>query len=126
MLLHPPAAAGGNPPAAPPRRASGAAACRRRAAIAKDGPPALPFSSLYEMFQASVSKYADNPCLGVREGAGYTWLTYKQTAEQVDAVGAALVQAGLAPHGRVGVYGANSPQWMVAMQVGGAGRGRCP
>lgn len=29
-----------------------------------------------------------------------------------------MVKVGLGPHSRVGVYGANSPEWMVAMQVG--------
>ena len=95
---------------------------RRRAAIAKDGPPTLPFNSLYEMFTASAKKFADNNCLGHRasEGAGYTWLTYSQTAEQSAEIGSALVKVGLEPHGRVGVYGANSPEWMIAMQVGAA------
>lgn len=55
----------------------------RRAVIAKDGPPKVPFASLYEMFQASVAKFPDNNCLGHREGDGYAWLTYKQTEEQV-------------------------------------------
>lgn len=53
-----------------------------RATIAKDGPPAIPYTSLYEMFQDSVQKFTDNNCLGHREGAGYAWLTYKQTEEQ--------------------------------------------
>ncbi|KAL4444634.1 hypothetical protein ABPG77_002451 [Micractinium sp. CCAP 211/92] len=88
-----------------------------RAAIAKDGPPAIPYQSLYEMFQASVQKFPNNNCLGRREGAGYSWLTYKQTSDQVADIGSALVKAGLQPHGRVGVYGANSPEWMIAMQA---------
>lgn len=36
---------------------------------------------------------------------------------QVAAIGSAMVKVGLEPHARVGVYGANSPQWMIAMQV---------
>lgn len=105
------------------RRAHAAAGCPSpasgcRAAIAKDGPPAIPYQSLYEMFQASVQKFPNNNCLGRREGAGYSWLTYKQTSERVADIGAALVKVGLKPHGRVGVYGANSPEWMIAMQVG--------
>jgi hypothetical protein len=70
------------------------------------------------MFMASVEKFPSNNCLGHREGDGYSWLTYKETAERAAAVGSALVKVGLAPHGRVGVYGANSPEWMIAMQVG--------
>lgn len=88
-----------------------------RATIAKDGPPAIPYNSLYEMFMASVDKFPENKCLGHREGAGYAWRTYKQTAEEAAAIGSALVKVGLAPHGRVGVYGANSPEWMIAMQA---------
>lgn len=91
------------------------AACR--ATFAKDGPPPIPYESLYEMFSASVKKYPDNRCLGHREGEGYSWLTYSETGERVAAIGSALVKAGLQPHGRVGVYGANSPEWMIAMQV---------
>lgn len=90
--------------------------------IAKDGPPPINYASLYEMFMASVEKFPDNKCLGRREGDGYSWLTYKATAELAAAVGSALTKVGLAPHGRVGVYGANSPEWMVAMQVGGGCR----
>lgn len=36
---------------------------------------------------------------------------------QVAAIGSAMVKVGLGPHARVGVYGANSPEWMIAMQV---------
>ena len=39
------------------------------------------------MFQDSVQKYPDNNCLGHREGAGYAWLSYKQTEEQVRVAG---------------------------------------
>jgi len=35
----------------------------------------------------------------------------------VPAFGWAWVRVGLGPHSRVGVYGANSPEWMIAMQV---------
>jgi long-subunit acyl-CoA synthetase (AMP-forming) len=52
------------------------------------------------------------------EGGNYKWLTYKEAAEQVDAIGSAMAAVGVAPHGRCGVYGANSPQWMITMQVG--------
>jgi long-chain acyl-CoA synthetase len=74
------------------------------------------------MFTASAEKFANNNCLGHRasDSTGYTWLTYRQTAEQSAEIGSALVKVGLEPHGRVGVYGANSPEWMIAMQVGAA------
>lgn len=47
----------------------------------------------------------------------YQWMTYAETAAKVDAVGSALAGAGVKPKDRVGVYGANSPEWMIAMQV---------
>ncbi|PSC74925.1 long chain acyl-synthetase 4-like [Micractinium conductrix] len=104
-------------PALPARDGKPACGPEYRAVIAKDGPPPINYASLYEMFMASVEKFPDNKCLGRREGDGYSWLTYKATAELAAAVGSALTKVGLAPHGRVGVYGANSPEWMVAMQA---------
>lgn len=76
-------------------------------------------TSLYDMFQQSVIKYGDNPCLGARTGKNgeYEWLTYKQVDEKVAYLGSAMASIGLGPHGRVGVYGANSPEWMMAMQA---------
>ena len=48
----------------------------------------------------------------------FEWMTYAEAAAKVDAVGAALAgRAALAKGDRVGVYGANSPEWMIAMQV---------
>ena len=71
----------------------------------------------------SVAKYPDNPCLGHRpikygEPQPYTWLSYKEVGERVAAVAGAMMALGLKAHGRVGVYGINSPEWMMAMQVG--------
>lgn len=79
------------PLARPPKGPPATCLLRCRATIAKDGPPSIPYASLYEMFQDSVKKYPDNNCLGHREGAGYAWLTYKQTEEQV---GGSFAKAG--------------------------------
>ena len=92
-----------------------------RAAIAKDGPPSsLPGdpTSLYDMFQKSVAKFGDNNCLGARTGKGgeYEWMTYKEVDEKVTRIGSAMAAVGLNAHDRVGVYGPNSPEWMMAMQ----------
>ena len=92
----------------------------RRATIAKDGPPSLADNptSLYDMFQKSVAKYGNNNCLGARTGkkGEYEWLSYKQVDEKVTLIGSAMAAVGLEAHGRVGVYGPNSPEWMMAMQ----------
>jgi len=37
----------------------------------------------------------------------------------VDAVAGGIMQLGHKAHGRIGVYGINSPEWMIAMQVPG-------
>lgn len=70
------------------------------------------------MFQKSVVKYGDNKCLGARTGkdAAYAWMTYKEVDEKVTLIGSAMAAAGLDAHDRVGVYGPNSPEWMIAMQ----------
>lgn len=91
-----------------------------RSKLAKDGPPVMEgCTSLYDMFQQSVAKYGDNPCLGSRSGKNgeYEWLTYKQVDEKVANLGSAMASIGLGPHGRVGIYGANSAEWMMAMQA---------
>ena len=107
----------------PPSLVPPAARRRRRARIAADGPPTVPYGSLYEMFVASVDKYGGNKCLGRSDGASFSWMTYAEVGEAVAEVGAAMAHCGVAPQGRAGVYGANSPEWMMAMQVRGAGGG---
>ncbi|GAB4822406.1 hypothetical protein N2152v2_009452 [Parachlorella kessleri] len=106
---------------APPRPANGdipATGPTYRPAIAAKGPPTIPgVTTLYENFKASREKYPSNKCLGHVEGGAYQWLTYEQTGEQVDAIGSAMAAVGVGPHGRCGIYGANSPQWMIAMQA---------
>jgi non-ribosomal peptide synthetase component F len=52
----------------------------------------------------------------------FQWLTYSETAERVARIASALAGLGLIAKDRVGVYGANCPEWMIAMQVGA---GRC-
>jgi long-chain acyl-CoA synthetase len=89
--------------------------------MALDGSPALPgITTLYEMFTKSVERFPDNDCLGRRSGEGpYTFMTYKQVGEATAAVGSAMAYCGLEAHGRAGVYGVNSPEWMIAMQASG-------
>lgn len=98
----------------------------RRSSLAPKAPPTLPgITTAYENFTTSVEKYPDNNCLGHYEDGGFKWLTYKQAGEQVDAIGSALAKVGIAPHSRCGIFGANSPQWMIAMQVGEGGLCGC-
>ena len=70
------------------------------------------------MFNASVLKYPNNNCLGHRGADGqFAWLTYQETAERAAAIASAMAAVGVSPHGRAGVYGANCPEWMLAMQA---------
>lgn len=73
-------------------------------------------TSLYEMFTASVEKVPNNRCLGRRVGDEFQWMSYKETAAAAAAIGSAMADVGLKPHDRVGIYGVNCPEWMIAMQ----------
>ena len=70
----------------------------------------------------SVTQYPNNPCLGHRpitygEPGAYVWQTYKEIGEKVDAIAGGIMHLGHQAHGRIGVYGINSPEWMITMQV---------
>lgn len=74
------------------------------------------------MVLRSVTQYPNNPCLGHRpitygEPGAYVWQTYKEIGEKVDAIAGGIMHLGLQAHGRIGVYGINSPEWMITMQV---------
>ena len=89
----------------------------------EDFQPLAEVTTLYDSFLRSSKLYADRPALGFRSttngtASAYQWLSYAQTAQQAADLGASLMSAGLKPKGRCGIYGVNSPQWMLAMQVG--------
>eukprot|EP00218_Dolichomastix_sp_CCMP3274_P007847 CAMPEP_0170141298 /NCGR_PEP_ID=MMETSP0033_2-20121228/6905_1 /TAXON_ID=195969 /ORGANISM="Dolichomastix tenuilepis, Strain CCMP3274" /LENGTH=649 /DNA_ID=CAMNT_0010377555 /DNA_START=6 /DNA_END=1955 /DNA_ORIENTATION=- len=84
----------------------------------KDGDLPQPAATLYESVQSSVVKYKDRPCLGKRQpGAPYVYETYGQVATKVTNLASQYVALGLQKNGRVGCFGANSPEWMIAMQA---------
>jgi long-chain acyl-CoA synthetase len=94
-----------------------------RLAISKDGFPANEHNTLHELFQQSVAKYSNEPLLGWRpideqgKPGAYEWITFAETAERVNEVASGLAGLGLTAGQRVGVYGVNCPEWMLAMQV---------
>lgn len=110
-------------PARPAQQGILAAGPVYRATGAKDGPPHLPdVSTCYELFNRSVKLYPDRPCLGSRkivkgQAQPFTYMTYKEAGSLVANVGSALKAVGVNQQARVGVFGANCPEWMVSMQV---------
>lgn len=88
----------------------------------KDGFPTAEVSTLYELFDRSAKKFADAKCLGFRPKKGdtvgpYEFYTYAETAAKVADVASGLHSLGVAAQSRVGVFGTNCPEWMIAMQV---------
>lgn len=110
-------------PARPAQEGIPAAGPVYRSTGAREGPPTLEgVSTCYELFHRSVELYADRPCLGARkvvdgQAQGFTYITYAEAGVQVGNIGSAMQAVGVKAHDRAGVFGANSPEWMVALQV---------
>ncbi|KAK8630842.1 hypothetical protein V6N13_079613 [Hibiscus sabdariffa] len=95
--------------------------------LAKQGypPPDPEMSTTWTLFSSSAEKYAGNRMLGWRKIVDakvgpYIWKTYKEVYDEVLHVGSALRASGAEPGCRVGIYGANCPQWIMAMEACGA------
>lgn len=110
-------------PARPAQEGIPAAGPIYRSTGAREGPPTLEgASTCYELFHRSMELYADRPCLGARkmvdgQAQGFTYITYAEAGVQVRHIGSAMQAVGLKAHDRAGVFGANSPEWMIALQV---------
>lgn len=74
-----------------------------------------PVTCAGDYFRRSVAKYGDSLCLGWRPTttSPYSWMTYKQFGEAVDACRASIAAAGLQKGDRVGIYSRNCPQWTI-------------
>ncbi|KAI4303639.1 hypothetical protein MLD38_039244 [Melastoma candidum] len=95
-----------------------------RSSFAKDGfPPPVPgLESCWDIFRMSVERYPDNRMLGRREivngkAGKYVWQTYKQVYDIVIRLGNAIRSCGVQPGEKCGIFGANSPEWMMSMQA---------
>ncbi|XP_045796845.1 long chain acyl-CoA synthetase 1-like isoform X3 [Trifolium pratense] len=86
-------------------------------------PPSDPdLTTAWDIFSEAVKKYPQNRMLGWREYVNgkfgsYVWKTYKQVYDEVMHIGSALHASGAQPGSRIGVYGSNCPQWIVAMEA---------
>ncbi|KAK6116996.1 hypothetical protein DH2020_049240 [Rehmannia glutinosa] len=92
--------------------------------FAKDGfPPPIPgLESCWDIFRLSVEKYPNNRMLGRREivdgkPGKYLWMTYKEVYDVVLKVGNSIRSCGIEEGGRCGIYGANSPEWIISMEA---------
>ncbi|CAM6085910.1 unnamed protein product [Calypogeia fissa] len=89
----------------------------------KDLPPApANIQTCWDMFRESVKQFPDNPLLGTRKivdgkAGEYEFDTYREVLEKVLPIGSAMRAVGVKPEGRCGIYGANSPEWYMAMQA---------
>ncbi|OIW13006.1 hypothetical protein TanjilG_15455 [Lupinus angustifolius] len=92
--------------------------------LSKNGfPPMDPdFSTAWDIFSVSVKNHPHNRMLGWRKIVDgkvgpYNWKTYKEVYDEVLYIGSALRASGAEPGSRIGIYGANCPQWIVAMEA---------
>ncbi|XP_051142024.1 long chain acyl-CoA synthetase 1-like [Andrographis paniculata] len=79
-------------------------------------------NTTWDVFRSSVEKNAENRMLGWRELVNgkwgpYVWKTYKEAYDETLLIGSALRAHGFEPGDRVGIYGSNCPQWIVAMEA---------
>ncbi|KAJ3670910.1 hypothetical protein LUZ60_008336 [Juncus effusus] len=95
-----------------------------RSVVAKDGfPPPIPgLESCWDVFRMAVEKFPNNIMLGRREivdgkAGQYVWKTYKEVYEIVLKLGASIRSCGVEKEGRCGIYGANCPEWVMAMEA---------
>ncbi|XVF32926.1 hypothetical protein REPUB_Repub17cG0125100 [Reevesia pubescens] len=95
--------------------------------LSKHGyPPTDPdMSTAWSLFSSSVQKYPGNRMLGWRKIVDgkvgpFIWKTYKEVYDEILPIGSALRASGAEPGCRVGIYGANCPQWIMAMEACGA------
>ncbi|XP_034586205.1 long chain acyl-CoA synthetase 1 isoform X2 [Setaria viridis] len=70
----------------------------------------------------AADKYPNNRMLGwrpLKDGVPgpYLWKSYKEVYDEVLQIGSALQELGVQPGSRIGIYGTNCPQWIVAMQA---------
>ncbi|KMZ63421.1 Long-Chain Acyl-CoA Synthetase [Zostera marina] len=95
-----------------------------RSFFAKDGFPSpdREVSTCWDIFRISADKNADKNMLGRRKMVDgkvgeYVWSTYGEVYETVIKVGASIRSCGVEKAGRCGIYGINSPEWIISMEA---------
>jgi long-chain acyl-CoA synthetase len=72
------------------------------------------FENLVEMFESSVSSFADRDLFGVKKDGQYQWTTYREVGDAVDDFRAGLASLGVGAGDKVAIIANNSPQWAVS------------
>lgn len=67
--------------------------------------------SLAHLLEASCQKYANRPHLGTRKNGQWSWITYAEFKELVDAARAGLAQLGVGRGDRVALIADNCVEW---------------
>ncbi|XP_024020032.1 long chain acyl-CoA synthetase 1 [Morus notabilis] len=85
-------------------------------------PPDPELTTSWDLFSKSANRNPGNRMLGWRKLVDgkfgpYVWKTYKEVYEEVLHIGSALRASGAEPGSRIGIYGSNCPEWIVAMEA---------
>lgn len=71
--------------------------------------------NLVELLTSSIAKHADRPIFGTPDSDGeYSWVTYRQIGNRVDALRAGMAKLGVTSGDAVGVIANNRVEWAVA------------
>jgi long-chain acyl-CoA synthetase len=80
-------------------------------------------STMYEVFEASATKFADRPCLGWRpvndDGTpgDFKFHSYQETRTMARNLASSLAHSGITKGGKVGILSANNVQWMLGIRA---------
>ncbi len=70
--------------------------------------------NLVELFENSVKKFPDRPCLGTKNKQGeYEWVTYREMGRRADNLRGGLAGIGITRGDAVGIISNNSVDWAV-------------
>nr|GMD05072.1 long chain acyl-CoA synthetase 2 [Ipomoea batatas] len=95
-----------------------------RCIYAKDALMEMPagLESPWDFFSNSVKKNPKNSMLGRRQiidkkAGSYVWMTYEESYNTAKRIGSAIRKCGVNPGDKCGIYGSNSPEWIMAMEA---------
>ncbi len=75
---------------------------------------AVKFENLVQLCERSCREFADRQLFGVKQGGAWTWLTYRQFGDAVDAFRGGLASLGVGRGDVVAIVANNRVEWAVA------------